>query len=65
MKDAERPSDGVPPRADGTGSRPGAGHTGADADPPAGQFRHTLVRVLVIQAVALLALWLLQVRYTV
>jgi hypothetical protein len=36
--------------------------TGA-APPAAPRFRRTLLRVLAVQAVALLALWLLQARY--
>ena len=36
--------------------------TGA-AEPAAPRFRRILVRVLAIQAAALLALWLLQARY--
>jgi hypothetical protein len=33
------------------------------SDPSGSHFRRTLARVLAVQAVALLLLWLLQVRY--
>ena len=33
-------------------------------DRPAGRFRATLIRVMAVQVIALILLWLLQSRYT-
>jgi hypothetical protein len=37
----------------------------SDPAPPRSRFRETLIRVLIVQAVALAVLWLLQLRYDV